>query len=66
VSVELKSSLSCLLLRTMTKSFSILLSLGSHIIQRQKEPTKAHQIKLDVVVKALKWLEIDMDVDEVP
>lgn len=36
-----------------------------HIIQRQKEPAKAHQIKLDVVVKALKWLEIDMDVDEV-
>jgi nuclear mRNA export protein PCID2/THP1 len=50
----------------MTKSFSILLFFGSHIIQRQKEPTKAHQIKLDVVVKALKWLEIDMDVDEVP
>lgn len=37
----------------------------SHIIQRQKEPAKAHQIKLEVVVKALKWLEIDMDVDEV-
>ncbi|OEL28024.1 Enhanced ethylene response protein 5 [Dichanthelium oligosanthes] len=36
-----------------------------HIIQRQKEPAKAHQIKLDVVVKALKWLEIDMDLDEV-
>ncbi|CAL5064554.1 unnamed protein product [Urochloa decumbens] len=36
-----------------------------HIIQRQKEPAKGHQIKLDVVVKALKWLEIDMDVDEV-
>ncbi|XP_062199742.1 enhanced ethylene response protein 5 [Phragmites australis] len=36
-----------------------------HIIQRQKEPAKAHQIKLDVVVKTLKWLEIDMDVDEV-
>ncbi|RLM86576.1 hypothetical protein C2845_PM04G13780 [Panicum miliaceum] len=36
-----------------------------HIIQRQKEPAKAHQIKLGVVVKALKWLEIDMDVDEV-
>ncbi|BAF24988.1 enhanced ethylene response protein 5 [Oryza sativa Japonica Group] len=36
-----------------------------HIIQRQKEPAKAHQIKLEVVVKALKWLEIDMDVDEV-
>ncbi|RLN34047.1 hypothetical protein C2845_PM03G33650 [Panicum miliaceum] len=36
-----------------------------HIIQKQKEPAKAHQIKLDIVVKALKWLEIDMDVDEV-
>jgi len=42
-----------------------LLFFHSHIIQRQKEPAKAHQIKLDVVVKALKWLEIDMDVDEV-
>ncbi|KAL8464060.1 hypothetical protein ACS0TY_033833 [Phlomoides rotata] len=36
-----------------------------HILQKQKDPTKAHQIKLDVIVKALKWLEIDMDVDEV-
>ncbi|CAL5078748.1 unnamed protein product [Urochloa decumbens] len=36
-----------------------------HIIQRQKEPARAHQIKLDIVIKALKWLEIDMDVDEV-
>jgi len=42
-----------------------LLFVHSHIIQRQKEPAKAHQIKLDVVVRALKWLEIDMDVDEV-
>ncbi|KAL8464058.1 hypothetical protein ACS0TY_033833 [Phlomoides rotata] len=36
-----------------------------HILQKQKDPTKAHQIKLDVIVKALKWLEIDMDVDEI-
>jgi hypothetical protein len=45
--------------------FSVSLFFGSHIIQRQKEPAKAHQIKLDVVVKALKWLEIDVDMDEV-
>lgn len=38
----------------------------SHIIQKQKDPSKAHQIKLDVIVMALKWLEIDMDIDEVP
>ncbi|KAK4415663.1 Enhanced ethylene response protein 5 [Sesamum alatum] len=36
-----------------------------YIMQKQKDPSKAHQIKLDVIVKALKWLEIDMDVDEV-
>ncbi|KAL5728802.1 Enhanced ethylene response protein 5 [Ranunculus cassubicifolius] len=36
-----------------------------YIIQKQKDPSKAHQIKLDVIVKALRWLEIDMDVDEV-
>lgn len=36
-----------------------------YIIQKQKDPNKAHQIKLDVIVKALKWLEMDMDVDEV-
>jgi hypothetical protein len=37
----------------------------SYIIQKQKDPTKAHQVKLEVIVKALKWLEMDMDVDEV-
>ncbi|KAL3651674.1 Enhanced ethylene response protein 5 [Castilleja foliolosa] len=36
-----------------------------YIVQKQKDPNKAHQVKLDVIVKALKWLEIDMDVDEV-
>ncbi|XP_057968686.1 enhanced ethylene response protein 5 [Malania oleifera] len=36
-----------------------------YIIQKQKDPTKAHQVKLEVIVKALKWLEMDMDVDEV-
>ncbi|KMZ70206.1 putative PCI domain-containing protein [Zostera marina] len=36
-----------------------------YIIQKQKDPTKAHQVKLDVIIKALKWLEMDMDVDEV-
>lgn len=38
---------------------------GSYIIQKQKDPAKAHQVKLEVIVKALKWLEMDMDVDEV-
>ncbi|KAK3210512.1 hypothetical protein Dsin_015218 [Dipteronia sinensis] len=36
-----------------------------YIIQKQKDPSKAHQMKLEVIVKALKWLEMDMDVDEV-
>ncbi|KAI9123000.1 hypothetical protein K1719_005889 [Acacia pycnantha] len=36
-----------------------------YIIQKQKDPSKAHQVKLEVIVKALKWLEMDMDLDEV-
>ncbi|KAI3701405.1 hypothetical protein L6452_26446 [Arctium lappa] len=36
-----------------------------YIIQKQKDPSKAHQIKLEVIVKALKWLEMEMDLDEV-
>lgn len=36
-----------------------------YIIQKQKDPDKAHQIKLDTIIKALKWLGIDMDMDEV-
>ncbi|XP_058069304.1 enhanced ethylene response protein 5 [Magnolia sinica] len=36
-----------------------------YIIQKQRDPSKAHQVKLEVIVKALKWLEMDMDVDEV-
>lgn len=36
-----------------------------YIIQKQKDWRKAHQIKLESIVKALKWLETDMDLDEV-
>ncbi|KAI4376537.1 hypothetical protein MLD38_014287 [Melastoma candidum] len=36
-----------------------------YAIQKLKEPGKAHQLKLEVIIKALKWLEIDMDLDEV-
>ncbi|GMJ07351.1 ENHANCED ETHYLENE RESPONSE 5, ectopic expression of seed storage proteins 1 [Hibiscus trionum] len=36
-----------------------------YFIQKQKDPSKAHQLKLEVIVKALKWLEMDMDQDEV-
>lgn len=36
-----------------------------YVIQKQKDPSKAHQIKLEVIVKALKWLEMEMDLDEV-
>ncbi|MFS7965392.1 putative winged helix-like DNA-binding domain superfamily [Helianthus anomalus] len=38
---------------------------GSYIIQKQKDPSKAHQIKLEMIVKALKWLQMEMDLDEV-
>ncbi|KAF2302693.1 hypothetical protein GH714_001184 [Hevea brasiliensis] len=37
----------------------------SYIIQKQKDPSKAHQMKLEIIIKALKWLEMDMDLDEV-
>ncbi|GAB4853803.1 Enhanced ethylene response protein 5 [Ancistrocladus abbreviatus] len=36
-----------------------------YIIQKNKDPSKAHLVKLEIIVRALKWLEIDMDVDEV-
>jgi hypothetical protein len=36
-----------------------------YMIQKDKDPTKAHQVKLEVIVKALTWLGMDMDVDEV-
>lgn len=36
-----------------------------YLIQKLKDPSKAHQLKLEVIVKALKWLEMDMDLDEV-
>ncbi|KAK9947942.1 hypothetical protein M0R45_003537 [Rubus argutus] len=36
-----------------------------YIIQKQRDPSKAHQLKLEVIVKALKWLEMEIDVDEV-
>lgn len=43
----------------------MLFLLDSYIIQKQKDPSKAHQMKLEIIIKALKWLEIDMDLDEV-
>ncbi|XP_050216472.1 enhanced ethylene response protein 5 [Mercurialis annua] len=36
-----------------------------HFIQKIKDPSKAHQMKLEVIIKAFKWLEMDMDLDEV-
>ena len=39
--------------------------LFRYIIQKEKDASRAHQIKLDLIVKTLKWLEVDMDVDEV-
>ncbi|KAL8143568.1 hypothetical protein V2J09_016600 [Rumex salicifolius] len=35
-----------------------------HIIQKQKDPSKENLVKLEVIVKAFKWLEIHMDIDE--
>lgn len=53
------------LLLTICSLFLIHYTFSSYFIQRQKDPNKAHQIKLEVIVKALQWLEVDMDVDEV-
>ncbi|XWS17396.1 hypothetical protein CRYUN_Cryun33cG0063800 [Craigia yunnanensis] len=36
-----------------------------YFIQKQEDPSKAHQLKLEVIVKALKWLEMEVDLDEV-
>eukprot|EP00252_Welwitschia_mirabilis_P013204 TRINITY_DN29129_c0_g1_i1.p1 TRINITY_DN29129_c0_g1~~TRINITY_DN29129_c0_g1_i1.p1 ORF type:complete len:417 (-),score=82.48 TRINITY_DN29129_c0_g1_i1:84-1334(-) len=36
-----------------------------YIIQKQKDPSKAHQLKMDIIMKALRWLEVDTDVEEV-
>ncbi|CAN6880472.1 unnamed protein product [Brassica oleracea] len=36
-----------------------------YIIQKLSDPARAHQLKLEVIAKALRWLEIDMDLDEV-
>ncbi|XP_010468175.1 PREDICTED: enhanced ethylene response protein 5-like [Camelina sativa] len=36
-----------------------------YIIQKQSDPARAHQLKLEVIAKALRWLEMDMDLDEV-
>ncbi|KAG7568065.1 hypothetical protein ISN45_Aa04g009020 [Arabidopsis thaliana x Arabidopsis arenosa] len=36
-----------------------------YIIQKLSDPARAHQLKLEVIAKALRWLEMDMDLDEV-
>ncbi|KAL2649646.1 hypothetical protein R1flu_017774 [Riccia fluitans] len=36
-----------------------------YLIQKQKDPSRAHQIKMDSILKALKWLQVDVDLDEV-
>ncbi|XP_078447783.1 proteasome family protein isoform X2 [Wolffia australiana] len=36
-----------------------------YMLQKLKDPAKAHQVKMEVVVKASRWLEMDMDIDEV-
>lgn len=37
----------------------------SYTIQKLSDPARAHQLKLEVIAKALRWLEMDMDLDEV-
>ncbi|EFJ28148.1 hypothetical protein SELMODRAFT_91805 [Selaginella moellendorffii] len=34
-------------------------------IQKQRDPGRAHQVRMEVILKAMKWLEVDMDMDEV-
>ncbi|KAG2313809.1 hypothetical protein Bca52824_016931 [Brassica carinata] len=36
-----------------------------YIIHKLSDPARAHQLKPEVIAKALRWLEIDMDLDEV-
>ncbi|CAN8270930.1 unnamed protein product [Cochlearia groenlandica] len=36
-----------------------------YIIQKMSDPARAHQLKLEVIAKAVRWLEMDMDLDEV-
>ncbi|KAL0803034.1 hypothetical protein Bca101_058210 [Brassica carinata] len=36
-----------------------------YIIQKLSDPARAHQLKLEVIAKVLRWLEIHMDLDEV-
>eukprot|EP00850_Spirogloea_muscicola_P009164 SM000051S17524 [mRNA] locus=s51:81339:84085:- [translate_table: standard] len=36
-----------------------------HLIQKVRNPAKAFQLKMDLVLRALRWLGIDMDIDEV-
>lgn len=36
-----------------------------YILQKQKEPNKAHQVKMDTIVRALRWLDVEMDIEEV-
>lgn len=51
--------------RSLPNNSEILSWCCSYIIQKQRDWKKAHQIKLESIVKALKWLEMDMDLDEV-
>ena len=48
-----------------TQEDHICLLFCRYIIQKQKDPERAHQVKMDSVLKALRWLNIDMDIDEV-
>eukprot|EP00270_Netrium_digitus_P005018 TRINITY_DN16533_c0_g1_i1.p1 TRINITY_DN16533_c0_g1~~TRINITY_DN16533_c0_g1_i1.p1 ORF type:complete len:410 (+),score=100.71 TRINITY_DN16533_c0_g1_i1:54-1232(+) len=36
-----------------------------HLIQKQKDPSRGHQVKMDGIVHAFKWMELDIDMDEV-
>ncbi|CAH2051224.1 unnamed protein product [Thlaspi arvense] len=36
-----------------------------YINQKLSDPARAHQLKLEVIAKALRWLGMDMDLDEV-
>eukprot|EP00271_Cylindrocystis_brebissonii_P021880 TRINITY_DN8136_c0_g1_i3.p1 TRINITY_DN8136_c0_g1~~TRINITY_DN8136_c0_g1_i3.p1 ORF type:complete len:263 (-),score=63.09 TRINITY_DN8136_c0_g1_i3:596-1384(-) len=36
-----------------------------HLLQKRTDPGKAHQLRMEAIVRALKWLDIDMDLDEV-
>ncbi|KAG2313810.1 hypothetical protein Bca52824_016932 [Brassica carinata] len=55
----------CTYLHLNISFFTHFIKCFSYIIHKLSDPARAHQLKPEVIAKALRWLEIDMDLDEV-